>query len=165
MAKTLWIDTLLDEQVASGGLDLTSLMTGVTEIDTRMAGLTLLRTIIGLHVAHLIHDSGEGSQRVNLGIGVASQPAFALGTSGVPDPSANGAAGPPRGWVWRASYVTYGFAADQAAVFDNRVDRDIRSRRKLDNGECYMIISNAADQGSTGTIAVIGLVRQLWLLT
>jgi len=160
--KTIWLDTLVAQQIASGGQDLISLMTGVAAIDTRLAGMTLMRTILGLDVAHLIHDSGEGSQYVVMGIGVASQESFAAGT--VPDPSVNGDF-PPRGWVWRARYRTYGFAADQAAVFNQRIDLDIRSRRRLENGECYLVSDNQVDQGVTGTIVVSGLVRQLWLVT
>ena len=162
MPNTLWIDTNVNSQVGSGSATAFSLMTGITEIESRMAGLTLLRTLIGVDVAHLVHDSGEGSQEVSMGIGVASQEAVAADT--LPDPEVPGDK-PPRGWVWRARYRTYGFAADQAAVFNQRVDKDIRSRRKLDNGEAFFTIQNAPDQGSAGTIAVIGMVRQLWLIT
>ena len=162
MAKTLWEDTLLDIQVGSGGQTQQTLVASFSNEEMRLAGLTLLRTIIGLHVAHLVHDSGEGSQKVSLAIGIAEQDSFA--TAALPDPQ-NSSDRPVRGWIWRAQYVTYGFAADQAAVFDNRIDKDVRSRRKLDNGECYIIVANDPDQGSTGTIGVIGLVRQLWLIT
>ena len=124
--------------------------------------MTLMRTIIGIDIAHLVHDSGEGSQDVTLGIGVTSQEAFAAGI--LPDPNQE-TEHPTRGWVWRYRCRTYGFAADQAAVYNHRVDKDVRSRRKLENGECYINIFNTADQGSTGTINVIGLIRQLWLLT
>jgi len=164
MAKTLWIDTVLDLQVASGGILLASLMGNVDTTESRLTGMTLLRTIIGLHVARLVHDSGEGSEIISLGIAVAPQVAFAGGTSSLPNP-ALGTDHPTRGWIYRGIYVTYGFAADQAAVFDNRIDKDIRSRRKLENGEAYLTARNAADQGTSGTVGVIGLVRTLWLVT
>ncbi len=165
MAKTLWIDSFVDIQNTSGGTPIVRTLMGTfSSDDTRLGGMTLLRTIIGLHVAHLIHDSGEGSQDVSLGIGVASQQAFALGQAAIPDPQVE-ADFPPRGWVWRARYRTYGFAADQAAVFDNRVDKDVRSRRKLDNGICYLTTQNTPDQGTSGTTNVLGLIRQLWLIT
>ncbi len=165
MAKTLWIDSLVDQQVSSGGRSSPSLMFGVTETESRLAGMTLMRTIIGVDIAYLVHDAGEGSQDVAIGIGIASQEAFVVAASaGLPDV---GIAGdfPPRGWIWRARYRTYGFAADQAAVFNQRVDKDVRSRRKLDNGECYLTVKNTPDQGTASTINVIGLIRQLWLIT
>ena len=164
MAKTLWIDTQLDLQVANSSTLIASLMGTVDTTESRLTGMTLLRTILGLHVAHLVHDSGEGSQKVHLGIAVAPQVAFAAGTASLPGPG-NASEHPTRGWIYRGTYVTYGFAADQAAVFDNRVDKDVRSRRKLENGECYFTVANFLDQGSAGTVGVIGLVRQLWLVT
>ena len=165
MAKTLWIDTILDLQVASGSVPIiASLMGDVDTTESRLTGMTLLRTIIGLHIAHLVHDSGEGSQKVSIGIAVAPQVAFVAGQGSLPNPGL-GDDHPTRGWIFRAQYVTYGFAADQAAVFDNRIDKDIRSRRKLENGECYFTVNNGLDQGSAGTIGVIGLIRQLWLVT
>ena len=162
MPSTVWLDTLIDQQVGTGGQDTQGLMGTHAPATLRLSGLTLLRTIIGIDVAHLIHDSGEGSQDVTMGIGVASQEAFVA--SAIPDPNQTDDY-PPRGWIWRARYRTYGFAADQAAVFNQRIDKDIRSRRKLDNGECYFVTNNSADQGTTGTINVIGLIRQLWLIT
>jgi len=164
MAKTLWIDTLLDLQVASGSTLIVTLMGTVDTTESRLTGMTLIRTLVGLHAAHLVHDSGEGSQKIFLGIAVAPQIAFTAGVGSLPDPGV-GVEHPTRGWIYRAAYVSYGFAADQAAVFDNRIDKDIRSRRKLENGECYFTARNTADQGTAGTIGVIGLIRQLWLVT
>jgi len=161
MPRTLWIDTAINSQIASGARTAFSLMTGITEIDSRLSSMTLLRTIVGVDIAHLVHDSGEGSQLVALGIGVATQEAVAADT--LPDPDAMGDF-PVRGWVWRALYRTYGFAADQPAIFNQRADKDIRAKRILDNGEGFMNIVNTAEQGSTGSIVVLGLVRQLWLI-
>jgi len=159
---TVWIDSLVDLQVGSGGANgLQTLMTGVTPEDTRLGQWTLLRTIIGVDVAHLIHDSGEGSQKVSIGIGVASQEAFAAASISDPEVATDH---PTRGWVWRWQGITYGFAADQPAIFTRRIDLDIRARRKLDNGESFVTVNNVNDQGVAGTIGVIGLIRQLWLV-
>ncbi len=155
----LWIDTVLSQDTASGAQSLKSLMTGFASIDTRLSRMTLLRTIIGVDVGPLTHDSGEGSQSVALGIAVASQEAFAAGT--VPDPQTDGDF-PVRGWVWRAIYRTFAFAADQPAIFTRRIDLDIRAMRKLDNGESYLVTNNAALEGSTHAIRTTGMVRQLW---
>ncbi len=162
MARTIWIDTLIDQQVANASSAFQSLMSGVTALDTRLKGMTLMRTIIGVDIAHLVHDSGEGSQDFTVGIGVTTQEAFNAGV--IPDPNSE-TDFPTRGWVWRYRCRTYGFAADQAAVYNLRVDKDIRSRRRLENGECYIVMNNDADQGSTGTVNLIGLIRQLWLVS
>ncbi len=155
----LWIDTSVNADVALAGQLLVSLMTGVTAIDTRLSQMTLLRTIIGLDLARTVHDSGEGSEVAHLGIGVASQEAFAAGT--VADPSADGDF-PTRGWIWRGKYRIFGFAADQPAISVRRLDFDLRSMRKLENGEAYFAVDLIAEEGASSTLSVIGLIRQLW---
>ena len=158
---TLWIDTIIDEDVPSVGQNRVSLMTGVSSVQTRFDRMTLTRTIVGIDIAYTVHDSGEGSQQMSLGIGVASQEAFAAGT--LPDPN-SATDFPTRGWVWRAMYRVYGFAADQPAVFNARVDKDVKAQRKLENGEAYIVINNDPIEGVAGVVRVIGLIRQLWLV-
>jgi len=41
---------------------------------------------------------------------------------------------------------------------------DIRSQRKLDDGECYIVINNDTDLGTAFSVKATGLIRQLWLL-
>ncbi len=162
MAKTSWEDTLINADTASGAQSLQTLVSSFSNEEMRLAGMTLMRTIIGLDVAYTVHDAGEGSQLVDLGIGVTSQEAFAAAS--VPDPNV-ATDHPTRGWVFRARGRVFGFAADQAAVYDWRLDRDIRSRRKLENGECYLVTNNTAVEGAASTIRVIGLIRLLWLIS
>ena len=162
MPNTIWIDTLLNLQISSGSQGSQTLQSQLSVVEARFAGLTLLRTIIGLNLGHLVHDSGEGSQIIDLGIGITSQEAFAAAI--LPDPNVS-TDFPTRGWIFRGRYRTYGFAADQAAVFQERVDKDIKARRKLENGEAYIVVNNVPDQGTTGTVHVGGLIRQLWLIT
>ena len=155
----IWIDTIFNEDIAVAGQSLVSLMTGISSTQSRFDRMTLLRTIIGLDVARTTHDSGEGSERVSMGIGIASQESFAAGT--VPDPETN-TDFPIRGWIWRAQYRVFGFAADDPTIFTRRIDLDLRSMRKLDNGECYLVSANVALEGTSSTNKVMGLVRQLW---
>ena len=158
---TVWLDTLFNNDIASGGQFVLSLMTGVSATQTRFDRMTLTRTIIGLDLAYTVHDSGEGSQRVTAGIAITSQEAFAA--SAVPDPEV-ASDHPVRGWVWRASYRIFGFAADQAAVYDARIDEDIHAQRKLDNGESYVIFVNEPVEGVASVARVTGIIRQLWLV-
>ncbi len=124
--------------------------------------MTLLRTIIGLDLAYAVHDAGEGSQRMSLGIGMAERIAFDANT--LPNPG-NAGNFPPRGWVWRAQWRVFGFAADQPAVSVRRVSLDLGSRRKLDNGVSYFIQENIAIEGVAASVRITGMIRQLWLLT
>ncbi len=157
----LWVDTDINLLVVNAASVFDSLMTGVSATQTRFDRMTLLRTIVGVNIGYLTHDSGEGSQLLSVGIGIASQEAFAAGSLSDPETETDF---PTKGWVWRAKYRCYGFAADQPAVFDTRVDLDLRSQRKLENGETFIIAQNAAIEGATGSVLVRGLVRQLWLV-
>ena len=160
----MWIDTSAALLLAAGGSLHKSLMTDFTRQQTRLQQMTLLRTVIGIDIGRLVHDSGEGSEMTSLGIGVASQEAFTAGVTSLPDPNID-ADFPTRGWIWRARYRTYGFAADQPAVFNVRVDLDLRSQRKLENGEAFFIGHNELVNGTTSVVQVTGLIRQLWLVS
>ena len=161
MARTLWIDTLYNQSIASGGAFSQSLMTGHAVSETRLVGMTLLRTIIRVDFAPAVMDQGEGSTLIHMGIGVSSQEAVAAGT--LPDPSVAGDF-PTRGWVFRGSWRVWGTAADRAVVVWREVDKDIKARRKLENGEAYVIVDNAAVEGATQAVRMSGLIRQLWLV-
>ena len=157
----IWIDTSASLALATPGQNSKSLMSGVSSTQTRFDRMTLLRTIIGIDIARLVHDSGEGSEQISVGIAIASQEAFAL--TAFPDPEVD-TDFPIRGWIWRARYRVYGFAADQPAVFNTRVDLDMRSQRKLENGEAYLIAVSEAVEGANSAIQISGLIRQLWLV-
>jgi len=157
----VWIDTDVELAIATGLQNSKSLMTNIGSAQSRLEQMTLLRTIVGLDIAYTVHDSGEGSQRASIGLGITSQEAFAAGS--LPDPEVDSDF-PTRGWIWRARYRIWGFAADQPAVFTRRVDLDLRSQRKLDNGESFVIIQNAALEGVATALTVTGLIRQLWLV-
>jgi len=158
----LWEDTGVAMSLSVGSTaSKLSLVSSI--VDTRYNQMTLLRTIIGLDVARFTHDSGEGSEQVSLGIGIASPEAFntALALS---DPEVD-ADFPTRGWIWRGRYRIYGFAADQPAVFNARVDLDLRSMRKLENGIMYFAAQSSTVEGTSSLSRVSGLIRQLWLVS
>jgi len=161
MARTLWIDTLYDVSVANGAQFVQSLMTGQTFSETRLVGMTLMRTILRLDLAPVVMDSGEGSQAVDLGIAVGSQESVAA--SVVPDPDVAGNF-PTRGWVYRGRWRVWGTAADRAVVVWRPIDEDIRARRKLENGEVYIVVDNNLVEGFANSIRLVGIIRQLWLV-
>ncbi len=160
--RTLWVDSAFQIGVGNGGTHLQNMLTGVTADMGRLARMTLTRTIIGLDVAYTVHDAGEGSQLVSLGCAIQSQDSFG-DAAATPDPSDQGSY-PTLPWVWRAAFRVYGFAADQQAVFNRRIDLDIGAQRKLANGVSFMRIENKAQEGVASTITVTGFVRQLWLV-
>ena len=162
MAKTLWVDTLHNLVVAEAGQTFTSLMTGLASAATRLEGMTLLRTICRWDIAFTVHDSGEGSQMVDIGLGVTSQEAMTVGV--IPDPNSD-TDYPTRGWIYRGRWRVFGFAADDPAIDVARIDLDLRSRRRLDNGEAYLVANNNNVDGSSSSISVVGVTRQLWLVT
>ena len=158
---TLWTDTGFNNIVVVGTQLVSSMMGSLDMTETRLGQLTLLRTILGLDIGASVHDQGEGSQRLAIGLGIASQEAFAAGV--LPDPNQDSDF-PPRGWIWRAAYRVYGFAADQPAIDRQRVDMDLRSRRKLENGISYLVADNIDVEGSGGSVRIVGRIRQLWLV-
>ena len=159
--KMLWIDNLVNSDTVSGGQSAIDLAVQFTSEETRIAQLTLMRTIVRLDVAATVHDSGEGSQRVGIGLGIESQEAHAAAVH--PDPLTVGDF-PARGWIYRGVWRVFGFAADQPAVSIRELDFDIRARRKLENGVSAIIIDNQPVEGVAFTVRVIGIIRQLWLV-
>ena len=160
--ETMWIDTGLNQIVVVGTQLVAALRGGFAQADMRLRRMTLLRTIVGIDIGVSVHDQGEGSQRLVLGLAIGPSEAVTAGT--VPDPNEDQDF-PIRGWVWRASYRVYGFAADQPAIDRQRVDIDLRSRRKLENGESYLVADNIDVEGTSGSLRIVGIIRQLYLLS
>ena len=154
---TDWIDTRITLEVASGGQSIDSLMTGVAPVNMR--GMTCIRTIIRLDAFSNSVAGAWGVQRLDLGIGIASQEAFAAGV--VPDPS-TATDKPPRGWMWRDAFMVSQNGVGGQIV--HRIEADIRSARKVENGEVFIIADNLLGVGTSFQINVYGLVRQLYKL-
>ena len=152
-----WIDTLYSDTTATGAQTLTSLMTGVAPVNVRRQ--TLVRTLISVYLQSATVAGVWGTQIVDLGIGITSQEAFAA--SVVADPnSANDQ--PSRGWIYRNRVVVSQNGA--GAPVTVLLQADIRASRKLDDGECFIVVNNTALLGTTFSVAISGIIRQLWLL-
>ena len=154
---TDWIDTLVGFTVATGVQSNVSLMTGVAPVNVWRQ--TLIRTIVELSVYSSSVAGVWGTQLVNAGIGIASQEAFAAGVLADPNVANDQ---PSRGWIYRTGFVV-GQNATGGNIVHN-VRADIRAARKLDDGECYLVVNNGTDLGTAFTILVRGIIRQLWLL-
>ena len=154
---TDWIDTLLSFTTATGAQTITSLMTGVAPVNVRRQ--TLVRTLIELRLYSASVAEAWGTQIADIGIGITSQEAFAAGV--VADPNTAGDQ-PSRGWIYRTRVAVAQNGIGAQVLYEVRAD--IRSQRKLDDGECFIILANGVDLGTSFTVKANGLIRQLWLL-
>ena len=156
---TAWRDSLLSRAVATANTGLDSLLGDWTPTDTR--SLTLTRMLICLDFMASSPKVADGEQTVDIGIGVASQAAFATGTGSLPDPSLEDAT-PARGWVYRNRLLV----SDRSDEYERpkRITVDIRTKRKLDQGEMFIVVRSTAHSGATFNITYHGLVRSLYLL-
>jgi len=152
-----WIDTLVNINTASGAQSLLSLMTGVAPVNVRRQ--TLVRTLLTLGIFSTTVAGAWGVQAVDIGIGITSQEAFAAGV--VADPNtANDQ--PSRGWVYRTRRVPS--QNGDATGIVTELHADIRASRKLDDGECFLVINNGTLIGTAFAVTITGIIRQLWLL-
>ena len=70
---SVWLDSLIDETVSNTAQGVVDLTNELNDTASRMGGMTLVRTIICWDLSYAVHDSGEGSQIVDIGIGVGSE--------------------------------------------------------------------------------------------
>jgi len=161
--RSLWFDTTIDITLASGTENFVDLTGVALETETRLSRLTLVRTIVGIDIAYSVHDAGEGSQQCAFGVCVVGREALAAGVASMPHPNVS-TDHPALPWVVRAQYRIFGFAADQPAVFTRRVDLDIRSQRKIENGENVFIATNDPEEGVATSVLFSGMVRSLYLV-
>ena len=155
---TLWVDTLLATTLAPGvGTLGISLMTGQSVIGQR--NWTLLRTIFDIQLYSITVAGAWGVVNVDLGFGVTSQEAFAADV--LPDPNVNGDL-PTRGWIYRTRCVVAQNGVGSQIIYPCK--DDMRAKRKLYNGEAYVALVNTARAGTSFTVVIDGIVRQLWLM-
>jgi len=104
-------------------------------------------------------DFGFGMQGVDIGVGTAAIDAFSAGA--VPDPGVN-TDNPPDGWVWRDSLnVLAALSGPESAVI---VREDLRSRRRMEDKELYLVVDNTNLLVASFGVKVAGLIRCLYLL-
>ena len=152
--RTKWEDTRVDMLPANGGQTHISLMGTVTPNESE--GETLVRTIGELGLFSTTVAGAYGVQRVDIGIGLASQEAFAAGV--LPDP--NTADEEPRGgWLYRYQCLVAQNGTGTNIIYHCRFD--IGAMRKIDGDELYIIVNNGNLLAATFTVQVTGLVRCL----
>ncbi len=157
--RTAWIDTLIDESGGSTAQDLASLLGNLTKTESQ--GYTLTRCIIHLWLSATAIPASVGITRVDLGIGLASEESFAAGV--VPDPSV-APDRPINDWVWRDTAIVR--TNGDTTVWDAapQLLYDIRSRRRIEDGELFLVIDVNSINGTAFTVNTVGLIRCLFLL-
>ena len=119
----------------------------------------MIRTLIRMNVMVNTDQTVLSGQRIDFGIGVADQEAFAAAI--LPDPETPGDE-PALGWVWRDSHVLMTPSDVYPMVL--RVHQDVRSQRKIDDGELYVSITSGNELGTGFGVFVAGLIRCLFKL-
>jgi len=100
---------------------------------------------------------------VDVGIGVASAEAFAVGGNALPNPGGIADQDPARGWLYAATKPVFQQAESTGVI--NAIAHftfDLRAMRKVDKGVLYMIMEQN-DILVGGSMRVIGRVRSLCL--
>jgi len=108
----------------------------------------------------------SGVNRIDLGIGVVTADAFAVGITAVPDPRVV-TDFPARGWLWKGvmflSKSNAGGTESESYHYNDLLEADLRAMRKVDRGVLMMIAAQTAIQGSEVPLNIDGLVRTLLL--
>jgi len=129
--------------------------------------LTVVR-LIGRVVAHPNSLEGQltGAMQVDIGIGVAANVAFALGTTGTPDLTVSSEL-PARGWLYRQRMLVMKDHATGTVNEQTYVDVlsfDLKASRKLDRGNLYVKFeTNNSTGASTFDVRLTGIIRALIL--
>jgi len=158
--QTQWQDNIINQGFATGAGVFESLVASFTAPDKR--GMTLIRTLVRLQAFSNTVAGAYGVQRLNIGIGVASQEAFALGLTALSDPQTESNE-PTRGWTYRTQ-VLVAQNGVSSPVLSDPVVADVRGMRKLENGELFLTMFNDNVVGTSFTVEVHGLIRCLFKL-
>jgi len=150
---TTWMDTVMDRDVLANGVSFESLLNTGFDL-TR--GVTAIRTLVTLGLSSLSVAGAWGTARVYVGIGIASQEAFAA--SVLPDPGIESDQ-PARGWIMRTSVVVSQNGAGGPVTVP--LNLDIRGARKIENGELFISIQHFDVSGTSFGVNTSGLVRVL----
>ena len=151
---TIWIDSRIGIAPTSGGSANSSLFGALSP--TELTRSTITRMLIRLEFVSETVAGAWGVQLADVGIGITSQEAFAAST--LPDPSVAGDK-PSRGWLYRNQIMVSqnGISTDMKTT----VVADIRSQRKVDDGELFIIVDSTALLGTSFTMQMRGMIRTL----
>ena len=119
--------------------------------DPEKRGCTLVRMILGFDLLPAVPLVVSGVMRATVGIGLASDDAFAAAALPEVDDQTDY---PQGGWLFRGSWTV----RDEAAISVPfvRVDRDVRAMRKIDRSSVYIRIATSLVEGSAFSVIANG---------
>ena len=154
--RTVWVDTILDVNMGTTpNQEVTSLHPSML---TENFDLTVVRLIASLTFSAQTLLVVTGQARVDIGIGILSQEAFAA--SVVPDPDIVGDV-PATGWLWRTRLIVSDATASPGLA-PTVVNADLSSMRKLQRGELALIVDSNVRVGTAFNVNMTGIVRVLF---
>ncbi len=154
--QSYWDDSIFNESVTSETISNVSILTvpgGLSE------GFTLVRTIVDMWCVDNALGGVDAAQSLDMGIGLVTPDAFAVGGASVPSPSVQ-TERPIGDWVWRTTALVIRATEPLAAV---RTRVDLSSQRKLGAGTLFMGLANNNVVGTAFAVRVTGIVRCLIL--
>ena len=163
--RRAWADTRFSfTSISTGGeLSPTDLLAGLADTETK----TVSRILVDLEVGLGALSEVEGTQVIDLGIGVCSAEAFAVGITAIPDPQSVGDY-PQAGWVYVATkWVQQALPTGgtptamwrRSAVFQ----ADLRGQRKVDRGVLFLRVANTNAEVTAQNVRLCGRIRALCL--
>ena len=155
--RVRWIDSLIQLQVAAGSQGVVELLQGTALIDTD--GWTVGRLIVDLYLMSSSVAGAFGASQSDMGIGVISREGVV--GSVYPDPNAEEDQ-PINGWMYRTRAMSSQNGVGGPIL--TRVQADVRSMRKIDNGRFYLIVNHGNVMGTSYTLNLRGLIRTLVLM-
>ncbi len=159
---SVWVDTGIDENLATGGTkEIDLLANAVVDLQTK----TIIRWIGRiLVVPSVVANSTISIQACGLGIGVVSRDAFAAAGAAVPDPLVM-TEFPIEGWVIRdrSTLVNQQDSGTVEAWHFPEFRFDIRASRKVDRGIAMLRLSQLDLIAGTTAVKFSGQIRCLVL--
>ncbi len=161
--RRAWCDFFVNQQLVEGTPQSANLLTQAPDLDT----MTVARLIGRLYVSHdSLTAQVDSRMMVEVGIGVASQEAFAVaGAAGLPIVGA-AASAPPRGWLYRGemqAIKVHSSGTTYEVMMPDKDKFDLGAMRKVDKGVLFLIADTKLVGGTTATIRMTGLIRTMVL--
>jgi len=156
--RGFWVDNVITESLSDNSTGTEDLLETPSQFDK--FGLTLVHTIVQLSIMPTTLFGAVGVNALDMGIAVIEQDAFAalaLPDFNFPDDQ------PGRGWIYKERFIVQDHTTAGAVPTIQRVERRLKSKRKIDDMELLMIFSNFNISGTTFTVRVEGLIRQYFL--
>jgi len=152
-----WADTVVSQNVNPATPAVIDLMAQLN-LDERR-GITADRLIIRLWFSDVAAAAQAGISTLDLGIGVSSNEAFALGITALPNPNTRDDR-PALGWMFRTRVLMVETTVNRLVT---ELKEDIRASRRINSGTLTLVAEQLDIVGAV-TVRMAGIVRTHYLL-